>query len=82
MTTIPVERRATPRIEINGELTYFKADSDEPHQGILENMSLQGARIWIDEKLPTASQLCFRIESEVEAVSEEFVATLLHSLPE
>ena len=79
--TAEEERRANPRIEINGELTYCMADSGQPHRGLLEDMSLGGVRVWLAEELPASSQVTIRVESEIEECSVEFVATLLHRLP-
>ena len=79
---IEQERRASPRIEINGELTYCKAGSGRLHRGMLENMSLGGARIWLGEELPTSSRVNIRVDSEIDEGSLEFVATLLHRLPQ
>ena len=76
------EKRANPRIQINGELSYLTSDSEHSHGGILEDISLGGARIWIDKQLPQSSQLLFRVESEGEDLPLEFVATLLRILPE
>lgn len=81
MIPLTQERRANPRIEINGELSYRAEDWGESGRGILDNLSLQGAGIWIEEALPLSSRLRFRVESEVEQFSFEFVATLLRSLP-
>jgi len=81
MTGFIEERRANPRIEINGEMTYQTESSKEPLRGRVENLSLGGARIWIEKELPAASQVHFRVESEVGELSVEFVATLLHTLP-
>jgi|GEM_PF-1306984 len=80
MTGFIEERRANPRIEINGEMTYQTENSKEALRGRVENLSLGGARIWIEKELPAASQLHFRVESEVEELAVEFVATLLHTL--
>ena len=77
------ERRVNPRIEINGPMTYQTGDSDKAHRGKLENLSVRGARIWIDEELPAASQLLFQVEAnDREEVTMEFTATLLHMLPD
>ena len=82
MTSTPAERRCNPRIDIDGEMTYKTDDSDDIYQGKLENLSMQGARIWIDQELPTASQLHVRVETdEREAAAMEFKATLIYTLP-
>ena len=83
MTNTSNERRIHPRIEINGSIAIHTEDSNEPYPGELEDLSMGGARIWIDKRLPESSQLLFRIESnDIEELSQEFIATLLHVLPE
>lgn len=83
MNSTSTERRSNPRIEINGSMTYRTDDSEDFYQGKLENMSMQGARIWIDHELPAASQLIVRVETEEqEAAAMEFKATVLHILPD
>lgn len=82
MTSEPVERRSNPRIDINGSMTYRTGNSDDIYQGQLENLSMQGARIWIDQELPTASQLQVRVETDDQEVAAmEFRATLIYTLP-
>lgn len=83
MTNKPADRRSNPRIDINGEMTYKTDYSDELYLGQLENLSMQGARIWIDQELPTPSQLLVRVETEEqEEAAMEFRATLIHMLPD
>ena len=83
MTNTSDERRLYPRIEINGDITYHTENSNESNPGELEDLSIGGARIWIDKKLPESSQLLLRVESDdIEELSLEFIATLLHVLPE
>lgn len=83
MTNEPADRRSNPRIDINGEMTYKTDYSDELYLGQLENLSMQGARIWIDQELPTPSQLLVRVETEEqEEAAMEFRATLIHMLPD
>ena len=83
MTNTSDERRINPRIEIKGNITFHTEDSNESYLGELEDLSIGGARIWIDKKLPASSQLLFRVESnDIEELSQEFIATLLHVLPE
>jgi hypothetical protein len=82
MTNALTERRSRPRIDINGGMTYRTDNSDDIYQGTLENLSMQGARIWIDQELPTASQLHVRVETdEREEVAMEFKATLIYTIP-
>lgn len=45
MTGFIEERRANPRIEINGEMTYQTESSKEPLRGRVENLSL-GAPVY------------------------------------
>ncbi len=83
MTNESAEQRSNPRIEINGEMTYRTDHSDGFYQGKLENLSMQGARIWIDHELPTTSRLLFRVEANEQAeAAMEFKATLIHMLPD
>jgi c-di-GMP-binding flagellar brake protein YcgR len=83
MNEIISDRRANPRIEINGEMTYHTENSNDPHQGVLENLSKRGACIWIDQELPATSQLLFRVEAEEqEELPVRFIATLLHVRPD
>lgn len=81
MVEIFHERRAHPRMDIHGALSYRKPESTLLNAGIIENLSLGGARIWIREKLEAPGRLMFRIESEIEQASVEFSAILLHRLP-
>lgn len=80
--TIERERRASPRIEINGELTYRTADSAQLRRGVLEEMSQGGALIWLGEELPASSRVSIRVESEIDEGPLDFVATLLRRLPQ
>ena len=83
MLNVSAERRADPRIEINGRITYYTENSGDIHKGNLENLSINGARIWIDQELPADSQLLFRVETDDrELAAMEFKATLLHALPD
>lgn len=83
MTDISLDRRLKPRIEINGKMTYRMENSNDTHQGELEDLSGRGARIWIEQELPAASQLLCRIEADDrEQQAMEFKATLLRALPE
>jgi c-di-GMP-binding flagellar brake protein YcgR len=77
------ERRANPRIDINGEMTYRSGDSGESRRGEIENMSAGGALIWITEDLPIDSEILISVE-EIAGDDEflDFRAALLHRLPE
>jgi hypothetical protein len=64
-------------------MTYRTDISDDVCRGELENMSLRGARIWIDQELPTASRLRVRVETdENNQQPMEFRATLIYTLPD
>ena len=77
------ERRMFPRIEIGGDMSYKTSGSSQVHEGLLENLSSEGARIWIDQELPAASQLMIRMVSDSqEEDSMTFMATLLYKLPQ
>jgi len=81
MTLPSPERRSSPRIYINGAMTYRIDDSAEIHQGEIENMSAGGMLVWIRQELTTETRLVIRVESEELAESSlELQATLLHEL--
>ena len=83
MTMASPERRASPRIDIDGEMTYRLVDSDEGKSGRIENISTGGALIWIVDELPVETELLIRIDpSEPEDEPMVFRATLLHEMPE
>ena len=83
MTMASPERRASPRIDIDGDMTYRVADTDEGKSGRIENISTGGALIWISEELPVDTQLLIRIDpSEPEDEPMIFRATLLHQISE
>ena len=48
-------------MQIDGKIAYKTNGSDDIQQGRLENLSIHGARIWINQELPTDSQLLFRV---------------------
>ena len=76
------ERRMNPRVDIDGDMQYTLPGSDEVCQGLLENLSLGGARIWVDQELPADSRLTVRVEADTPGEDDlEFKATLLHTLP-
>ena len=73
------DRRANPRIDINGEMTYRSGGSGETRQGEIENMSAGGALIWIAEELPVGSELLISVEEiDGDRCTLEFRAVLLH----
>ena len=83
MTMPSPERRASPRIDIDGDMMYHAAGSDEVKPGRIENISTGGALIWIADELPIESRLLITIDpSEPEDEPMIFSATLLHKLPE
>lgn len=82
MAVKQLERRLHPRIEIGGRMSYKTAGSDEVREGLLENLSAAGARIWIDEELPAASEVMIRMASDSKDEADlTFKATLLYALP-
>lgn len=83
MTMASPERRASPRIDIDGDMTYRVGESDAGKSGRIENISTGGALIWIADDLPTDTDLLIRIDpSEPEDEPMVFRATLLHKLPQ
>lgn len=83
MTMASPERRASPRIDIDGDMTYRIGESDEGKSGRIENISTGGALIWIADDLPIDTRLLIRIDpSEPEDEPMIFRATLLHKLRE
>ncbi len=61
-----LERRTSPRIDINGKITYRTDDSSEFRPGEIENLSIGGALIWIAQELTVDSWLQLRVEPEGE----------------
>jgi c-di-GMP-binding flagellar brake protein YcgR len=83
MTMASPDRRASPRIDIDGDMTYRIGDSEEGKSGRIENISTGGALIWIADDLPVDTRLLIRIDpSEPEDDPMVFRATLLHQLAE
>ncbi len=83
INTAPTERRLKSRVKIAGRLAYYLEDSDEEQEGELEDLSNMGARIWIKQHLPLASELYCRVEpDDSKEAAIEFTAILLHSHPE
>ncbi len=77
------ERRLNPRIDIDGDMRYQTPGSDEICAGLLENLSLGGARVWVAQELPAESELLVRIEADSPDEADlEFRATVLHMLPQ
>lgn len=83
IAAIEQERRASPRIEINGAITYRIGDDAERLTGEIENMSAAGVRIWIERKLPLGTLLHITIASDQGDDAEiEIEVRLLRQLPE
>ena len=81
MTMASPERRASPRIEIDGDMTYRIDGSEDGKSGRIENISTGGALIWIVDEPPVDTRLLIRIDpSEPEDEPMMFRATLLHRL--
>jgi hypothetical protein len=77
------ERRLRSRVKIGSRLVYYFEDPDETYEGELEDLSIEGARIWIQQDLPLKSQLTCRVGSDdTKEKAIEFIATLLHKYPE
>lgn len=77
------ERRLNPRIDIDGDMRYQTPGSDEVCAGLLENLSLGGARVWVAQELPAESELLVRVDADSpEEAGLEFRATVLHMLPQ
>jgi len=80
--TIP-ERRGNPRILIGGPMHYRQLESDDFQPGEIEDISADGALIWIGEVLPLDSELIIRLQPDgPDATWADVVATLLYKLPE
>lgn len=80
--TIP-ERRGNPRIIIEGPMHYRQVESHDFQPGAIEDISADGALIWIGEVLPLDSELIIRLELDgPDETWTDVVATLLYKLPE
>ncbi|HEY5740177.1 MAG TPA: PilZ domain-containing protein [Gammaproteobacteria bacterium] len=55
-----IERRSSPRIHVDGEISYRTDDSSEFRPGEIENLSIGGALIWVEQQLPADSRLQIR----------------------
>lgn len=83
MSTTQSERRLKSRVVIEGKIDYRIENSNELHEGELEDMSSTGARIWVQQVLEPASRLICRIHPEdSQETAIEISATLLHSHPQ
>ena len=77
------ERRSSQRIYIDGPMQYRRTDSQDFLPGRIENISTNGALVWIGEYLPLDSELVVRVEPDGPDVSwADLTATLLYELPE
>lgn len=77
------ERRNSPRIYIDGPMQYRRLDSQDFLPGRIENISTNGALVWIGEYLPLDSELVVRVEPDgPDETSADLTATLLYELPE
>ena len=80
--TVP-ERRQSPRVQIEDPMQYRQVESHDFLPGWIENISSNGALIWINEDLPVDRQIIVRVVTEgALETGEDLVATLLYKLPE
>ena len=77
------ERRGNIRVYIDGPMQYRQVESHDFHPGTIEDISADGALIWIGEVLPLDSELVIRLEPDgPDETWADVVATLLYKLPE
>lgn len=77
------ERRNNPRILVDGPMQYRQVESKDFSPGEIENISADGALIWVCEDLPLDTELVVRVELDgPDDSSADIVATLLYKLPE
>lgn len=77
------ERRVNPRVYVDGPMRYRQVESHDFLAGRIENISADGALVWIGEELPPDSELVVRVELDgPDEDSADLVATLLYKLPE
>jgi len=77
------ERRSNPRVYVDGPMQYRQVESDDFLPGRIENISAEGALVWIDEKLPVDTELVVRlVPDSPDEDWADLVATLLYKLPE
>ena len=80
--TVP-ERRGNTRIYIDGPMHYRAVESHDFLPGRLENISADGALVWIGEELPIDSQIIVRIVPDGPDESwADLAVTLLYKQPE
>ncbi len=79
--TLP-ERRSNPRVHIDGPMHYRQVESHDPLPGQIENISYNGALIWIGEDLPIDSEIIVRVEPDgPDETWADLAVTLLYKLP-
>ena len=77
------ERRNSLRIQVDGPIRYRPIDSHDFQPGQIENISSNGALLWISEELPLDSEIIVRVGIDSTKGSwSDMVATLLYKLPE
>ena len=77
------ERRGSPRVYVDGSMQYRSIDSPDFLPGRIENISTDGALVWIGEDLALDNELVIRVEPDGPDESwADLVATLLYKLPE
>ena len=82
MTLTLPERRGNTRVPVDGPMQYRQVESQDFYPGEIENISADGALIWICEELPLDSELVVRVELDgPDETSADLVATLLYKLP-
>ncbi len=80
--TLP-ERRSDARVYIDGPMHYRQVESHDFLPGQLEDISVDGALVWIGEDLPIDSQIIVRIEPDGPDESwADLAVTLLYKQPE
>ena len=80
--TVP-ERRGNLRIHIDCPMHYRAVESHDFLPGQLEDISVDGALVWIGEELPIDSQIIVRIEPDGPDESwADLAVTLLYKQPE
>ncbi len=80
--TVP-ERRGNPRVHIDGPMQYRQVESHDFLPGQIENISANGALVWIAEDMPLDNQLIIRVEPDGPDESwADLTVTLLYKLPE
>jgi hypothetical protein len=79
--TVP-EQRGNPRVYIDGPMQYRRVESHDFLAGEIENISADGALVWIGEDLPLDSEIIVRIEADgPDETWADLVATVLYRHP-